>query len=182
MMQAKNELHKEYYSSPLGQLVMVSDGESLVRLDFVCNAGTGLGSSATPLTDEPACAMEASQFTGDAILAQTKQWLDAYFAGCCPSLTPPLKPQGTPFQELVWALLLEIPYGATTTYGELARAVAERLGKERMSAQAVGQAVGHNPIAIIVPCHRVIGKKGQLTGYAGGLERKRVLLALEARP
>ena len=77
--------------------------------------------------------------------------------------------------------MLGIPYGATTTYGELAQAVAQRLGKERMSAQAVGQAVGHNPIAIIIPCHRVVGSKGQLTGYAGGLERKKALLALEAR-
>ncbi|MGM9529892.1 MAG: methylated-DNA--[protein]-cysteine S-methyltransferase [Phascolarctobacterium sp.] len=194
MTQAKNELHKDYYFSPLGLLAMVSDGESLVRLDFMRDAEKGesdlvadavfCGGCATEVNKEADDANDVNyvndvKYANDAVLAKTKQWLDEYFAGHCPDFTPPLKPQGTPFQELVWQLLLDIPYGATTTYGELAQAVAQRLGKERMSAQAVGQAVGRNPIAIIIPCHRVVGSKGQLTGYAGGLERKRALLELE---
>ncbi|MGM9582461.1 MAG: methylated-DNA--[protein]-cysteine S-methyltransferase [Phascolarctobacterium sp.] len=190
MLQIKNELHREYYQSPLGLLAMVSDGQNLVRLDFVRDVEVGLVSSEASAVGRLGCATEINKeannandvnYANDAVLDQTKQWLDEYFAGRCPAFTPPIKPQGTPFQKLVWQLLLEIHYGSTTTYGELARAVAQQLGKQRMSAQAVGQAVGHNPIAIIVPCHRVLGKNGQLTGYAGGLERKKALLELEAR-
>ncbi len=109
------------------------------------------------------------------ILTDTKRWLDVYFTGREPDFTPPLHPAGSPFRQTVWQLLLEIPYGQTATYG----ALAKRLGGGRMSAQAVGGAVGHNPISIIVPCHRVIGANGSLTGYAGGLERKIRLLEIE---
>lgn len=109
------------------------------------------------------------------ILKDTKRWLDVYFTGREPDFTPPLHPAGSPFRQTVWQLLLEIPYGQTATYG----ALAKRLGGGRMSAQAVGGAVGHNPISIIVPCHRVIGANGSLTGYAGGLERKIRLLEIE---
>lgn len=190
MAQVKYEVHKAFYESPLGLLVMVSDGESLVRLDFVRDAekeepdlvvdAVFCGGCATEVNKEADEANDVN-YANDVVLSKTKRWLDDYFAGRRPDFAPPLKPQGTPFQELVWQLLLGIPYGATITYGELAQAVAQRLGKERMSAQAVGQAVGHNPIAVIIPCHRVLGKNGQLTGYAGGLERKKALLALEAR-
>ena len=92
----------------------------------------------------------------------------------------PLRPEGTEFRRLIWGLLLEIPYGKTVTYGALAKRAAEILGKPRMSAQAVGQAVGANPIAVIIPCHRVVGADGSLTGYAGGLHYKQALLQLEA--
>lgn len=109
------------------------------------------------------------------ILTDTKRWLDVYFTGREPDFTPPLHPAGSPFRQAVWQLMLEIPYGQTTTYG----ALAKRLGGGRMSAQAVGGAVGHNPISIIVPCHRVIGTNGSLTGYAGGLDRKIRLLEIE---
>ena len=109
------------------------------------------------------------------ILTDTKRWLDVYFTGREPDFTPPLHPAGSPFRQAVWQLLLEIPYGQTTTYG----ALAKRLGGVHMSAQAVGGAVGHNPISIIVPCHRVIGANGSLTGYAGGLDRKIRLLEIE---
>lgn len=111
------------------------------------------------------------------ILMDTKRWLDVYFTGREPDFTPPLHPAGSPFRQAVWQLLLEIPYGQTTTYG----ALAKRLNAGRMSAQAVGGAVGHNPISIIVPCHRVVGANGSLTGYAGGLERKIRLLEIEKK-
>jgi len=115
------------------------------------------------------------------ILRQTKQWLEAYFRGEDLPVEIPLLPDGTPFQQLVWKNLLTIPYGCTRSYGEIAEEMARFLGKDRMSAQAVGQAVGRNPISILVPCHRVVGAKGQLTGYAGGLDRKIQLLRHEGR-
>ena len=115
------------------------------------------------------------------ILIQTRKWLDAYFRGENPVLDIPLHTQGTPFQQQVWQLLLIIPYGEVRTYGDLAREMAHITGKETMSAQAVGQAVGRNPIGILIPCHRVIGAGGKLTGYAGGMEKKIWLLRHEGR-
>lgn len=109
-------------------------------------------------------------------LDMVKHWLDDYFNGISREIDFPVAPSGTAFQKLIWNLLLEIPYGKTVTYGTLAREAAAILGKENMSAQAVGQAVGRNPIAIIIPCHRVVGTKGNLTGYAYGLEIKQWLL------
>ena len=103
-----------------------------------------------------------------------------YFSGHEPEFQPPIHWSGTPFQQTVWGLLRQIPYGATITYGELAVRAAEQLGRPGMSAQAVGGAVARNPISVLVPCHRVVGADGSLTGYAGGLERKRRLLDLEA--
>ena len=106
--------------------------------------------------------------------------VDRYFAKENPSIKEiPLAPIGGEFRQKVWKILCEIPYGKTTTYGEIAKRIAKEMDKEKMSAQAVGNAVGHNPISIIIPCHRVVGKYGSLTGYAGGIEKKRILLELE---
>ena len=113
------------------------------------------------------------------VLDKTKRWLDAYFSGRKPDFMPPIHMNGSPFRMEVWNLLLQIPYGETTTYGELAKIFAKRKNLTRMSAQAVGGAVGHNEISIIVPCHRVVGANGSLTGYAGGISTKVKLLELE---
>ena len=113
------------------------------------------------------------------VLEQAKHWLDAYFSGSPTDFSFPLNPHGTAFQKQVWHLLLAIPYGKTTTYGAISREMALRTGRQKMSAQAVGQAVGANPISILIPCHRVVGADGRLTGYAGGLEKKRWLLRHE---
>lgn len=113
------------------------------------------------------------------IFAITRRWLDIYFSRHEPDFMPPVHMIGSEFRRCVWELLLQIPYGTTVTYGDLARQVARRRGLRRMSAQAVGGAVGHNEISIIVPCHRVVGTNGSLTGYAGGVDKKRRLLELE---
>lgn len=113
------------------------------------------------------------------IFAITRRWLDIYFSGHEPDFMPPVHMIGSEFHRCVWELLLQIPYGTAVTYGDLARQVARRRGLRRMSAQAVGGAVGHNEISIIVPCHRVVGTNGSLTGYAGGVDKKRRLLELE---
>ncbi len=113
------------------------------------------------------------------IFAITRRWLDIYFSGHEPDFMPPVHMIGSEFRRCVWELLLQIPYGTAVTYGDLARQVARRRGLRRMSAQAVGGAVGHNEISIIVPCHRVVGTNGSLTGYAGGVDKKRRLLELE---
>ena len=115
----------------------------------------------------------------DPVLEATKTWLDDYFQEKPGAIAFPLAPEGTAFQRQVWQILLTIPFGETRSYGSIAREMAVRLGKEKMSAQAVGQAVGKNPISILIPCHRVIGEAGQLTGYAGGLDRKSFLLRHE---
>ena len=114
-----------------------------------------------------------------AVFDQTKRWLDLYFSGREPGFTPALNPAGSAFRRAVWEILLKIPYGKTTTYGQIAREIAAARGLAKMSAQAVGGAVGHNEISIIIPCHRVIGAHGNLTGYAGGIDRKIKLLQLE---
>ena len=113
------------------------------------------------------------------VFRQTAEWLDQYFSGKQPDFIPELALKGSSFRRLIWDILLMIPYGHTVTYGEIASAAAKRIGCSRMSAQAVGAAVGHNPVSLIVPCHRVVGADGSLTGYAGGTERKKALLALE---
>lgn len=163
-----------YYStqlpSPLGLITLVCSENALVALR---------------LPGQAPFEKETKSLSPEAhpVLAQTARWLGRYFAGE-PVVADeiPLDPEGTPFQKTVWRLLSEIPYGQTVTYGELARKAAALLGKPRMSAQAVGQAVGANPIAIIIPCHRCLGVKGNLTGYAGGLDMKRALLDLEHIP
>lgn len=115
------------------------------------------------------------------ILQQTKLWLDSYFRGENPAVEIPMVLEGTEFQQQVWNLLLTIPYGRTGTYGDIALKMAELLGKKNMSAQAVGQAVGKNPVSILIPCHRVVGSNGKLTGYAGGIHKKIWLLRHEGR-
>lgn len=120
---------------------------------------------------------EALRDESDTVLEKTKLWLNDYFCGKAPNIELPLRPKGTAFQQSVWALLVKIPYGKTVTYGQLA---AEFSG--RMSAQAIGQAVGRNPINIIIPCHRVLGAGCRITGYSGGLDIKRYLLELEGIP
>lgn len=114
------------------------------------------------------------------VLKEAVRWLEDYFAGRCPEISVlPLKPQGSEFRQIIWKILCEIPYGQTTTYGAIAKEAAKRMGKKSMSAQAVGGAVGHNPISMIIPCHRVLGSDGSLTGYAGGLDKKIKLLQHE---
>ena len=157
----------QHYDSPLGGILLSADEAGLTGLWF-----DGAKYFAKGLPQE-----RADQETP--ALLQTKQWLDLYFSGAEPDFTPPLHPTGTAFQQAVWQLLLQIPYGQTTTYGELARRLAREKGRETLSAQAVGGAVGHNPISLIIPCHRVVGAGGSLTGYAGGVDKKQALLELE---
>ena len=156
-----------HYHSPLGGITLSSDGEALTGLWFDGQKSVG---SSLP------CG------SGDAslpVFEQTERWLARYFSGSEPDFMPPLCPRGTPFRLAVWELLRAIPYGQTVSYGRIAAMLAARRGLPRMSAQAVGGAVGHNPISILIPCHRVIGADGSLVGYAGGLERKLSLLRLE---
>lgn len=151
------------WNSPVGVLLLESDGSCL----------TGVKIGAVPRADA-----ELRQEL--AVFRQTSDWLDAYFAGTpIPASDLPLEAVGTPFQKMVWDYLLTVPWGKTYTYGEIAREIAARLGKQKMSAQAVGQAVGRNPIGIIIPCHRCVGAGGKLTGYAGGIEKKAWLLRHE---
>ena len=156
-----------HYISPLGVITLASDGEALTGLWF-----GGQKHYPNKLVEERTKA-EMPIFT------QTCTWLDIYFSGKVPDYTPPISIHTTPFRKAVYDILLTIPYGQTMTYGGIARILAERQGVERMSAQAVGGAVGHNPIGIIIPCHRVVGTDGRLTGYAGGLDKKIALLKLE---
>lgn len=151
------------YPSPIGTLVLTSDGITL----------TGLYMDRQPKTGE----YPGREIT---VLAEAAAWLDRYFQGNADPISFPLAPKGTVFQQRVWKRLLEIPWGKTCTYGDIAREIALESGK-RMSAQAVGGAVGSNPISILIPCHRVVGAGGKLTGYEWGLERKQWLLRHEGR-
>lgn len=153
------------YSSPLGPITLAADGDALTGLWFQ-------GQKHYP--DLPGWQEEDL-----IVFDRARKWLELYFARKDPGPTPPLRPQGTPFQEEVWAILTAIPYGATRSYADIARELARRRGLPRMSARAVGAAVGKNPISIMVPCHRVVGSSGNLTGYVGGLDKKRALLSLE---
>ena len=150
-----------HYASPLGPILLAADETGLTGLWFEGQKyfpsflGVDYQEKETP------------------VLTETARWLDVYFSGKDPGFLPPLHPQGSPFRQAVWNILLTIPRGQTMTYGEIAR----RLGVH--SAQAVGGAVGHNPISILIPCHRVVGSDGSLTGYAGGFDRKARLLQLE---
>ena len=152
------------YTSPMGTLTLTGDDSFLTGLWLTPRTGLILRD------DLP-------------VFAQTKDWLDRYFRRQVPDPKYlPLCPAGTDFQKRVWQILLAIPFGESRSYGQLAREMARLLGKEKMSAQAVGNAVGRNPICIIIPCHRVLGAQGQITGYTGGLEYKRWLLRHEGIP
>ena len=155
------------YPSRLGDILLAADEIGLTGLWFF---GQSYFADTLP-------AEQIAQETP--ILAQAREWLDEYFSGKEPDFTPTLHPMGSPFRQAVWKLLLQIPYGQTTTYGEIARQLEKLQNRPHMSAQAVGGAVGHNGISIIIPCHRVVGTKGNLTGYAGGLDKKMALLELE---
>ena len=156
-----------HYESPLGGVLLAADEIGLTGLWFDGQKSFARGLPADRVERETPALLEA------------KRWLDIYFSGKEPDFTPPLHPIGSAFRQSVWEILLQIPYGKTTTYGEIARQLSEKMGLSRMSAQAVGGAVGHNKIAIIIPCHRVVGANGSLTGYAGGIEKKGKLLELE---
>lgn len=156
-----------HYTSPLGGIMLSSNGTELTGLWF-----------------------DGQKYFGDTlpekytekdlpIFKETKRWLDIYFSGKAPNFTPPLKMETTPFRKAVWEIMLTIPYGKTMTYGDIARTIAEQKGLGKMSAQAVGGAVGHNSISLIIPCHRVVGTNGSLTGYAGGIKKKVQLLTME---
>ena len=157
----------QHYDSPMGGILLAADEIGLVGLWF-----DGQKYFARDLPEE--------RIERDTpALTEAKRWLDIYFTGKEPDFLPPLHPIGSAFRQDVWGILLQIPYGKTTTYGEIARRLAEKRGLSRMSAQAVGGAVGHNEISIIIPCHRVVGTNGSLPGYAGGIEKKIKLLELE---
>ena len=158
-------LYTATYNSPLGSIVIESDGEALTGLRFSNEQACVASTTQEKAPNEAATALP--------IILETIQWLDDYFAGKRPCDVPRLTPQGTAFQQRVWQTLLTIPYGKTVSYGELARMVGCK------SAQAVGQAVGANPIALLIPCHRVIAANGQFGGYAYGTEIKKQLLELE---
>ena len=156
------------YGSPVGKILLAEKDGSLIGLwiegqkYYLSSLKDDISEKETP------------------VLTETKRWLDRYFAGDKPAISElKLAPVGGEFRRTVWELLCEIPYGEVTTYGKLADRMAARMGKEKMSAQAVGGAVGHNPISIIIPCHRVVGTGGSLTGYAGGIDKKVTLLAHE---
>ena len=157
----------QHYDSPLGGILLAADEIGL----------TGLWFDREKYFADNLPAEHTERETP--VLAESKRWLDTYFAGSEPDFLPPLHPIGSAFRREVWEILLRIPYGQTTTYGAIARELAQKRGLARMSAQAVGGAVGHNEISIIIPCHRVIGAGGSLTGYAGGIDKKVRLLELE---
>ena len=158
------------YNSILGTILLASDG----------NALTGLWLEGQKYSDDILQEQQGKQKTLS-VFEKTIQWLDIYFKGKNPDFTPPLSftYNASPFRKAVWNILLTIPYGQTMTYGEIARQIAKQKAISKMSAQAVGGAVGHNPISIIVPCHRVVGTNGSLTGYGGGIDKKIKLLELE---
>ena len=160
-----NFIHR--YDSPLGGITEASDGKSLIGLWF-----DGQKYFADTLDSD-------SEEKRLPVFEQTDRWLDIYFSGGKPDFTPPLSMEATAFRKAVWKIMLKIPYGHTMTYGEIADKIAKQKNIARMSAQAVGGAVAHNPVSLIIPCHRVVGTNGSLTGYAGGIDKKIKLLTLE---
>ena len=156
-----------HYDSPLGGITLASDGEALTGLWF---DGQNYFADTLGMEHEVKCLP---------VFKDTCRWLDIYFSGKAPDFTPMLKMCESPFRKQVWEILLTIPFGRTMTYGEIAAVIAGGDGLKQMSARAVGGAVGHNPISLIIPCHRVVGANGNITGYAGGIEKKRYLLEME---
>lgn len=157
----------DYYNSPIGNITMASDGESLCGLWF--DGQKYFASTVKGETEDKTLP----------VFEQTKKWLDIYFSGNEPDFMPTLSLNGSEFRKAVWDILLTIPYGSVMTYGEIAKILAKQRGVAKMSAQAVGGAAGHNSVLIIVPCHRVVGTNGNLTGYAGGIDKKISLLKIE---
>lgn len=156
-----------HYDSPLGGITLASDGEALIGLWF-----DGQKYFADALDKEH----QEKQLP---VFDDTCRWLDIYFSGKNPDFTPKLNMRTTAFRKKAWEIMLTIPFGQTMTYGEIAARIAREKGQNRMSAQAVGGAVGHNSFSLIIPCHRVVGTNGSLTGYAGGIDRKIRLLQME---
>ncbi len=156
-----------HYASPLGGVTLASDGTALTGLWF--DGQKYFGDTLPREHTEQALP----------VFAEATRWLTVYFSGRKPDFTPPLAMETTPFRKAVWEILLTIPYGKTMTYGGIAKQLARKSGLSHMSAQAVGGAVGHNSISLIIPCHRVVGSNGSLTGYAGGIDKKIQLLQLE---
>ncbi len=157
----------EKYDSPLGMITMVSDGENLTALVFDGQKYYDI--------DVPADSIKKDLPIFDSV----SKWLNIYFEGKEPDFMPPIAMAGSQFRMEVWEILQQIPYGQVITYGDISKQIAKNRGIDRMSAQAVGGAVGHNPISIIVPCHRVVGEQGNLTGFAGGIDKKVGLLKIE---
>lgn len=160
------------YKSPLGELLLISNDMALLGIWFE-NGKAYHGLLGKELTEGD------FQEKNNNILDMTSGWLDIYFSGKNPNFTIPIELHGTSFQNRVWEILLNIPYGTSVSYGEIANIIAKEKGISKMSAQAVGQAVGSNKISILVPCHRVLGVNGEITGYGGGVKRKKALLELE---
>lgn len=156
-----------HYFSPLGRMLLAADEAGMTGVWFE-------GQKYFALSLDPE--HKAKEIS---VLMKAKEWLDLYFSGKKPDFAVPLHLTGTTFQNAVWEILRKIPYGRTTTYGEIAKTLAVERGLPHMSAQAVGGAVGHNPISVLIPCHRVVGADGSLTGYAGGIDKKEALLRLE---
>lgn len=156
-----------HYESPLGRMLLAAEEEGLTGAWF-----EGQKYFAAGLDGE-------REEKGTPVLQEAKRWLDVYFSGRKPDFSVPLHPAGSEFRREVWKILCAIPYGKTMTYGEIGKVLAGQRGLASMSAQAVGGAVGHNPVSIFIPCHRVVGADGSLTGYAGGIHRKEWLLRLE---
>lgn len=162
-------VYTAYYNSPIGELLLAEKDGALVGV-WMKDQKYFMGSLQE----------ETKECSETPVLNQAKKWLDRYFAGEKPAIAElKLAPVGGAFRQAVWQILCQIPYGQTMTYGEIGKQIAAQRGQSRMSAQAVGGAVGHNPISIIIPCHRVVGTNGSLTGYAGGIEKKIRLLTLE---
>lgn len=160
-------IYTYHYDSPMGGITLSSNGKEL----------TGLWFDRQKYFDD--AILNECEESPLSVFEQTERWLDIYFSGNEPDFTPPLSMKTTSFRKAVWKILLTIPYGKTMTYGQIAEKIACQRGIGRMSAQAVGGAVGHNYISIIIPCHRVVGTNGSLTGYAGGIDKKIRLLELE---
>ena len=161
-------INVKHYTSPIGDILLASHNKKLIGSWF-----KGQKYYLANVSDE---IIEKD----DETLIKTEEWLDAYFSGEKPLINElDLEPAGTEFRKEVWNILCEIPYGKTTTYKDIADQIAKKRGIEKMSAQAVGGAVGHNPISIIIPCHRVVGSNRDLTGYAAGIEKKKFLLKHE---
>lgn len=156
-----------HYESPFGGITLGSDGASLIGLWF--DGQMHFSDVLSPEHEEKLIP----------VFKDTCHWLDIYFSGSEPGFTPPLVMRASPFRKAVWEIMLTIPYGKTMTYGEIAKRIAEQKGIAHMAAQAVGGAVGHNSISLIIPCHRVVGADGSLTGYAGGIDKKVSLLRME---